>query len=212
MIAVIIGSTGLVGRQLLNELLESKNVTKVITAVRRASGIKNNKLSEVLIPDFSKIKDHAGELKGDHYFSCLGTTIRAAGSQNEFRKIDFDTNKSFSEIAKSHGAKVFAIVSAAGASKKSFVFYNRVKGETEDAIKNAAPVILIYRPGLLLGHRQEKRPLEQLATRTLPIFAKILPKKIYDRMCTESSTLAQRMLKDSMQKKAGIYIIEANEI
>lgn len=115
MIAVIAGASGLVGSELLKLLLNDPTVTQVVAVGRRSPGVSSSKLKEVLVKDLSEFPAVADSLKGDVYFSCLGTTIKTAGSQEAFCKIDFQAIADFGLVAKQNGARAFVLISATGA-------------------------------------------------------------------------------------------------
>src|SRR5213594_3218037 len=161
--ALLAGATGLVGGHLLRLLLADDAYQKVTILARRGLPLTNPKLQQRLI-DF----DHLADLdasKVDDVFCCLGTTIKKAGSQEAFRKVDFGYVEALARIAARAGAKQFLLVSAIGADAKSRVFYSRVKGETEAAVQAVGFAgTHIFRPSMLLGDRAESRILERLGT------------------------------------------------
>jgi uncharacterized protein YbjT (DUF2867 family) len=157
--AVIAGYTGLVGRHLLDLLLASDQYNKVIAVGRRALSIDNPKL-EFQIVNFDKLS-LSGQV--DDVFCCLGTTMKKAGSKEKFRIVDFQFPLNLALEAKNKGAKSFILVTANGANKNSIFFYNRVKGEAEEAIEQLKfDKLEIVRPSLLLGDRKESRFLEDV--------------------------------------------------
>src|ERR1700677_2363715 len=112
MTAIIAGATGLTGSHVLKLLLDDKRIDSVISIGRRPSGQQNAKLKEVIIGDLSKFNQHAKDIAGDIYFCCLGTTIKDAGSKENFAKIDYTAVIDFGRIAKQNHAKVLTVVSA----------------------------------------------------------------------------------------------------
>lgn len=163
--AVIIGATGLVGSRLLSLLLEDTEYLEIHAFVRRA------------LPEHPKLRQSVMDLTGleaahfpqaDAVFCCLGTTLRRAGSREAFRKVDFDATLAAARRARAAGCRIFLLVTAQGANPNSRIFYNRVKGEIEKAVRELSfPSLVILRPGLLLGERDESRPLEALAQAVL---------------------------------------------
>src|SRR3984957_9820361 len=135
MIATVIGSTGLTGSFLVQELLADSAIAKLMSVSRRSLSISNSKLTEVLISDLADLPTIQSKIRGELYFCCLGTTIKAAGSKKNFEKVDHAAVADFAKIAKAHDAKSFTLVSAMGANANSMLFYNRVKGRTEDDVK-----------------------------------------------------------------------------
>lgn len=214
MIAIIIGSSGLTGSQLLEKLLADNTIEQVISVSRRCLKIPHKKLTEVLIPDFSNLASAKDALKGDLYFCCLGTTIKKASSKDNFRKIDHDAIVEFGKIAKAHQAQSFAMVSAMGANIKSTFFYNQIKGETEkDLINLGLPSLLIFRPSLLIGPRQEFRLAENIFSHILVPLGKVLPNKVKKTLITETKTLAEKMWQESKNRESkGTQIFAASSI
>ena len=158
--SLVIGSTGLVGKKLLFEL--AKKETEVIAIARRpiSNLPKNISLLNINFDDFLE----NGSLPPcDHIYICLGTTIKKAGSQSEFKKVDFDYCLSFAKKAREVGATKISLISSVGASPYVNNFYLRTKGEVEEEIKKIDfQAINIFRPGLLLGRRDESRFLEKI--------------------------------------------------
>jgi uncharacterized protein YbjT (DUF2867 family) len=148
--ALVIGATGSTGEFLVDELLADAAYTSVTVFVRRATGKRHPKLTEQII-DFSNIYSHKELIVGDVFFSCLGTTLKAAGSKENQTKIDFDIPVTFARLAKENGVPSFVLLSAYGASAQSKVFYSQIKGKLEDEITalNFEQYIL-FKPGLLL--------------------------------------------------------------
>jgi uncharacterized protein YbjT (DUF2867 family) len=158
--ALLVGATGLVGSFLLERLLASPRYARVVVWARREIGKTHPKL-KVEIVDFERLARR--RLEADDVFCCLGSTIRQAGSQKAFHHVDFDYPVALAGAAARSGARRFLVVSALGANKRSRVFYNRVKGEMEEAVRIAAvPQTTIFRPSLLSGPRKEERLGEKI--------------------------------------------------
>src|ERR1700728_5128832 len=192
MIATIIGSTGLTGSFLVRKLLADPAVTKVISVARRPLEIANAKLAEILVRDLAELASIESTIRGELYFCCLGTTIKAAGSKENFEKVDHDAVVAFARSAKAHDPRSFTLVSAMGANTRSMFFYNRVKGRTENDVKAVGlRSLIIFRPALLVGPRNEFRSLaEKIATKTLVPLSRLFPAKARKRLITDAETLA----------------------
>lgn len=148
--ALVIGATGATGKDLVNTLLQDADYTEVVTFVRRASGRFHNKLVEI-VTDFDNLESVSEFIKGDVWFSCLGTTLKTAGSKEQQWKIDYEIPLQFAEIAKRNGVRGIVLLSAYGALAASNVFYSQIKGKLEDAIDSIGfEQYIIFRPGLLL--------------------------------------------------------------
>lgn len=214
MIAVIAGSTGMVGSILLDKLLNDDAITEVISVSRKSVHIENKKLQEILVTDLSELHSHQTELKGDVYFCCLGTTIKDAGSRENFKKVDYEGVIEFAKIAKMNNAQAFVVISAYGASAKSFFFYSRVKSETEAALKQLGLTrLVIFKPSLLIGNRKSFRLGEKISVTIMKALAPILPKALKKRMMTYATDLAEKMLVEGKALQSdSVKIIEAPEI
>lgn len=168
---LLAGATGLVGTFCLKRLLADSSVSQVVAMTRRPlpESLRaldlTGKLTERQL-DFDKLHDHAELLRVDQIICALGTTIKKAGSQERFREIDYGYPLALAELGLAQGARHFLLVSALGANPRSRVFYNRVKGELEEALLTLPyRSITIARPSLLLGPRPEFRFAEELAKR-----------------------------------------------
>lgn len=160
--ALVIGGTGLVGSALIQQLLENPEYIEVISLHRRKIGIKHDKFTEYLV-DFEDLSKDAKYFQGDVMFSSMGTTIKAAGSQDAQYKIDHDYPLEAAKVAMSQGVKEFVLVSSAGANHKSRSFYTRIKGELEVAVKQLGfEKVRIIQPSFLDGKRKEFRMGEKL--------------------------------------------------
>jgi len=148
--AIVIGATGSTGEFLVDQLLADAGYTNVTIFVRKPTGKQNPKLVEHVI-DFSNLAAYKDLIIGDVIFSCLGTTLKAAGSKEKQWKIDFDIPAAFAELAKQNGVSSFVLLSSYGASAQSKVFYSQLKGKLEEKIAELDfEQYIIFRPGLLL--------------------------------------------------------------
>jgi uncharacterized protein YbjT (DUF2867 family) len=159
-ISLVVGSTGLVGKKLLFEL--AKKRSEVIAITRRSiSNLPEN--VSLLNINFDDFLENGSLPSCDHVYICLGTTIKKAGNQSEFKKVDFDYCLSFAKKAREVGATKISLISSVGANPYVNNFYLRTKGEVEEEIKKIDfQVINIFRPSLLLGRRDESRFLEKV--------------------------------------------------
>jgi uncharacterized protein YbjT (DUF2867 family) len=213
MIATVIGSTGLTGSFLVRQLLADSAITRVTSVSRKSLSISNAKLKEVLVSDLEDLPSIQSEIRGDLYFRCLGTTINAAGSKENFEKVDHDAAVAFAKIAKTHDATSFTLVSAMGANTNSMFFYNQVKGRTENDVKTLGlRSLIIFRPALLVGPRAQFRLGERLATVTLVPLSRFLPTQTQSSLITKAEALATRMLDEGKAALPGIHVILAKGI
>jgi len=153
----VVGATGAIGKEVVDLLLVREEVASVTVLVRRANSFpENKKLTEKVI-DFDKLDGN--DFKGfDVFFCCLGSTIKKAGSQAAFRKVDYDGIVAVGQLAKAGGTRHLALVSSVGAASNSGTFYLKVKGEAEDALRALRfDMLTIYRPSVLEANRGEAR-------------------------------------------------------
>ena len=207
--ALIVGSTGLIGNQLLQLLLDDNYYTSVVAIARSPFSFSHPKLKTV-IADAATLASHKNELKADDVFCCLGTTIKKAKSKEAFREIDFQYPLAVAELTKQQGALQYVLVSALGAKKTSSVFYNKVKGEVEQAIEGIGfKSYHIVRPSLLLGPRTEKREGEQSMQKVFSAIDFLIPKKY---KAIQSIKVARAMVAFAKQNASGNFIHESHEL
>jgi len=207
--ALVAGSTGLIGSQLLALLLEDPAYTSVKALSRKPLGMDHPKLQNIVL-DLSKLNEHFDQLKADDVFCCLGTTIKQAGSKEAFRKVDYEYPVELAKISKNQGATQYLIVTALGADKNSGVFYNQVKGEVEETIEQIGfQSYHIFRPSLLLGPRTEARSGEDAAKIFFKIFGFLVPLKY---KAIESIKVARSMIHFAKQNSKGKFIHESKEL
>ncbi|HRZ73299.1 MAG TPA: NAD(P)H-binding protein [Flavobacterium sp.] len=210
--ALIIGSTGLVGAQLLNLILESPVYDKVVVFVKRETSIKHPKLIQHLI-DFDKIENYQNLVVGDDFFCTIGTTIKKAGSREAFKKVDLIYPKQFAQIALKNKVSQFLIISSLGANEQSTNFYLKTKGEMEAFLKKLTfKSTIILRPSLLLGNRTEFRVGEKFGAIFMKTISILLFGELLKYKPIESKTVAKALFELAQQNQDGFKIYESNEI
>lgn len=217
--AVVIGSTGLIGEDLVERLARQGTWSQVLAISRKAKTWANPKIRTL---DFDFVNWAALEIQisafaGGHssldFFCCLGTTMNAAGSRKQFKKIDLEAVAAFAVLAQRCKAEQLLVVSALGADPESDVFYNRIKGEAEQAVLKRFPGELHFlRPSLLLGDRKEFRLFERLAMLFAPVYSPLLIGKFAKYKPIESKKVAQVMVTVAARLKSAPTIIENDEI
>ena len=163
--ALIVGATGLVGKSLLNLLLTKDYYDEVVVISRRPISVENEKLHNVLIPDFENLSDHKSEMNVHDVYCTLGTTRKKAGSKEIFLKVDLEYPIELAlHTMQQSNFQQFLVVTSLGANASSPLFYNRTKGKLEVALEKLnMKALKIFQPSLLLGHREEFRFLEEVA-------------------------------------------------
>lgn len=210
--AIILGSTGLVGSHLLKILLSSDIYDRVITFVRTGTKISHPKLTQHVV-DFDNTESYENLVEGNDMFCCLGTTIKKAGSQEAFEKVDLEYPVQFAKIAASKGVKQYSIISAIGANLKSGNFYLKTKGKCEESLRKLAfQSTSIFRPSLLLGNRKEFRLGEKLAEYAMRIFSIFMVGKFRKYRAIKAKKVAHAMFRIAQEGTVGFHIYESNEI
>ncbi len=208
--AVIIGATGLTGNALLLKLL-TKDQFPDITCFVRTIPDDRQKSTNYIQTDFDMI--HYQKFKADVAFTCLGTTMKNAGSREKFYRVDYYYNLMFAEACKEQGVERFVLMSALGANSKSSVFYNRVKGELEEAIiKLNFKSLTIVRPSLLEGPRMENRKSEILAKKMMKLLNPLLIGRFRRYRSVNIDNVAGIMAESALLNYPGVRIIENEEI
>lgn len=169
--AVVFGATGLVGKELITELLGNTNFNKVIAVARKPLPFSNPKFEQLHLAGFSELHGLQEKLEAYIYFCCIGTTIRKAGSQEAFKEVDLDIPVKIAQLAQTLSVPSLVIVSSIGANPSSSNFYLRTKGEMEQSVREIFNGNLKFvRPSLLMGHRDETRSGEKFAIISMRLF------------------------------------------
>jgi uncharacterized protein YbjT (DUF2867 family) len=207
--ALIAGATGLTGQQLLKQLLADARYAEVHALVRKHAFAPHTKLIEHIV-DFAALPKLP---KVDDVFCCLGTTIKVAGSKAAFRTVDFDYVMNIARAAKKSGAQRFTVMSSLGANAKSGVFYSRVKGEMEDALRELGFAALhIFQPSFLVGERAESRPGERFGITAFQIISPLLFGPARKYRAIEVADVAHAMISAAWLQKAGAHVYSSDEI
>lgn len=192
---VLIGSTGVVGSTVLNDLINSQVVASVTTISRSPALVSDPKLRQVLIDEINFNELSKLSIDGDIFISALGTTLKSAKTKDQFREIDKGINLDFAKFAKIQNAKEFYIISALGADKNSFIFYNRIKGEIEDSITKLNFLkLVILRPSLLLADRNEFRIAEFVSIKAIKFISLFLPSFVAKKLGTYPKDISSRII------------------
>ena len=171
--ALIFGSSGLIGNELLNVVKKNNNYNKIKLFVRSATDNNDPKV-ETIQTDFNDLKKHKDSIVGDDCFFCIGTTRKDTPDKNEYRRVEYNIPVDVAKIAKSNSVKVFIYVSSLGANPTSSGSYLKNKGQVEEELNNLNfPRLAVIRPSILLGNRKVFRLGERMGIfimKTLSIF------------------------------------------
>jgi uncharacterized protein YbjT (DUF2867 family) len=208
--ALMIGATGLVGSQLLTQLLEDARFDKVLAFGRRPTGIAHPKLDEHRI-DFDAPPSWSSRVKGDVAFSSLGTTRKQAGSQAAQKKVDYDYQLAFAKAAARNGVPTYVLVSAASADPKSSLFYSRIKGELDRDVQQLGfERVRIMRPSLLGGERKQTRSGEGFSSAVLGALNAVGLARKYREI--HGDVVAKAMINAALETEAGTRIFTLDEV
>jgi len=210
MTAIVVGGTGLVGRELVTQLAGAEYIKTVRSLTRRPIEYDNPKIQNHVI-DFDHITPHQSLFTGQLMFSCLGTTKKSAGSVAAQRRVDFDYQFACAELARQQGVRHYLLVSSSGANRHSPLAYPKMKGELEHAVKQLGfDRLTILQPSLLLGERDERRVGEEFAALLLPTLTK-LPGLRKARPIS-GSQVAKRLVLESKTTQPGERVLSLEQI
>lgn len=233
--AIILGASGLVGSEVLKQLLAEMDISEVIAQgsfnspvnsgkvpdpglekikifVRKPIATNHPKLEQIIV-DFDTIGNYSDSITGDVIFCCLGTTIATAGSKDAFIKVDHTYPLEFAKIAKQNGVKNFLLISSVGADKTVSNFYLKVKGDIEFALEKLKfESLIIVRPSILLGDRKESRFAESAGKVFMKLFSFVFIGKLKKYKAIKASAVAKAMIRLSKMKIKGTTIFLSDEL
>jgi uncharacterized protein YbjT (DUF2867 family) len=203
----ILGATGLVGTECVRRFAESAKFERVVVLARRQVPVPTGRARvETHLVDYERLEEAAEHLRVSHIVCALGTTIGKAGSQERFRRVDHDYPIAAAHLGLREGARHYLLVSALGANPRSRIFYNRVKGEVEDAIRTMPyRSVTVVRPSLLLGERSEVRIGESIGK----LLAWMTPRKYKP---VHARDVAAALVRAAVEDKSGVRVIESGEM
>jgi uncharacterized protein YbjT (DUF2867 family) len=210
--ALIAGASGLIGKELLALLLADPNYGEVIALVRKPLALQHTKLVQQLT-DFDHLEEVSLHFRNtEDVFCTLGTTIKAAKTQEAFRKVDYEFPVKLAELAMQYGCKQFLVVTAMGANKDSGIFYNKVKGQVEHKISGIGlPAVHIFRPSLLLGDRAESRLGEHIGTVLAKALSPLMAGGLRKYKPIHVKTVAEAMVHTALSRSTGLHVYSSEE-
>ena len=206
---LLVGATGLVGQAVLRQALADASIERVIAPTRRALELRNARLENPTV-DFDALPTSAAWWQVDAVICTLGTTIKKAGSQAAFRKVDYEYPLAVARCARAHGAGAYALTSSMGAKATSRTFYLRTKGETErDLATCGYPSLTLVRPSLIGGERGERRWAEALGLKLFAVLGPVLPRRY---RIAPAERIAATLLAAVRAARPGVRVVESEEI
>ena len=210
-IALLFGSSGLIGGHLLNKLIQNNDYNKIKIFVRTEPEIKDSKI-EIIKADFNNLKNHIEDIKGDDCFFCIGTTKQNSPDKNQYKRIERDLPVEIAQIAKANSINSFVYVSSGFADPKNSGAYLRYKGEVEEELKKLNfTKLVIMRPSFLMGNRKEKRFGEKIGIFLFKLLSPLFLGPLKKMKPIHSEKVAKAMIKvanEDIQKS----VFESNEI
>ncbi len=209
--AIVLGATGLIGTELVKQLVQNNLYSEVRILGRRNVDIQHPKIQFHQV-NMEQLQDHAPLFDANDVYCCLGTTIKTAGSQENFKKVDLYMVSEAARIAQSH-ADQFIMISSLGAKADSWNFYLKTKAEAEKSVLGTSiPSIFILRPSILFGDRKEKRKGEKIGIGFMKMFSPVMLGPLKKYRGNEATTVATAMIQCALSGKKGKYIYESTDI
>ena len=210
--ALVAGASGLVGGHVLQLLLADDACTRVVTLARRPLSVQYTKVEQRVI-DMGALDGLADLPHVDDVFCCLGTTIKTAGSQAAFHKVDYDYVVGVARAGQRAGATQFLLVTAIGADPASRIFYSRVKGEVERAVRDLPyEAVQIFRPSFLMGDRREARLAERIGVPVARVVAPLLVGPLRRYRPIQAADVARAMVQVAKEAPRGPNVFEYDGI
>jgi uncharacterized protein YbjT (DUF2867 family) len=209
---IIAGASGLIGGQLLDVLSQTSVYKDIVILVRKELPIRDTRLKQLVV-NFDKLDAYTAEITGHAIFCCLGSTVKKTPDKAVYHKIDHDYPLQLAQIALKNGIKQYHLVSSIGADAAASNFYTKMKGETEDDIKQVGLNCLhIYRPSFLTGQRNEKRTKERIALGLMKLIDPLLIGGLKKYRSIPAKTVALAMYKQSLINQEGVFIHASDQI
>ena len=208
--AIVLGASGLVGSNLINQLCDNEHFNEVVSITRRPERHQSAKVVNHVI-DFERLNDFGFAFEGDLLFSCLGTTVKQAGSIAAQRRVDLDYQLDAAKLAAEHGVSHYFLVSSSGANAKNFSPYLKMKGQLEEAVVTLGfKSVTILQPSLLLGDRPEPRAAEGLASIALPLICRLPGLQRFRPI--HGWQVAKKMIELSLTDRSGVQTLNLNKV
>lgn len=209
--AIILGATGLTGNILLHKLLSDDRYDRVKVFTRRSVAFSDPKLEE-FVGDLLNLEQFRTDFTADEVYCCIGTTAKQTPDRDKYREIDFGIPVKAALLGKENGVSTFLVISAMGAKATSNIFYNRTKGEMEQAVLSAAiSQTYILRPSLIVGDRDQPRFVEWFASGIMQLIQPLMVGSLKKYRSINAQIIAQAMIQLANTLPSN-YIIESDKI
>lgn len=210
--AVLAGASGLIGSSLLELLMADNSVGEIVLLVRKELPISHSKVKQEIV-SFNDETILTQKISGDVFFCCLGTTKAKTPDKKEYTRIEKDIPLCLGKIAYNNGIKEFHFISSIGANKNASGLYLRLKGETEEGLKEIGfSRLYLYRTSLLIGKRNEYRPLEKIGFWVIKLLSPLLLGPLKEYKSISASIVASALFKNYKRTEEGTFTLSSNEI
>jgi uncharacterized protein YbjT (DUF2867 family) len=211
--AILFGATGLVGSELLNILLNSKEYSNVIAPTRKKIEISNKKLKYIVLENFKNLKDFPKIFQGTDLFYCIGSTRKKAGSNENFEKLELTLAENIFNQAAINKIQNVYLISSKGVTKNTLMPYLKTKWKVEEIARGFNyNKLCILRPSLLIGKRNESRFIEEVTQKSMLPFLNLLQKTVKTIAPVSAKDVAKKLYESSINEQMGEIIIENKDI
>lgn len=209
--AIILGASGLTGQHLLSALIADESYGTIKLFSRKKTNNTSKKVIE-FVGNLLELKNFKEDFTADEIFVCIGTTAKKTPDKKQYKKIDFGIPAAAAKLAKENNIVTFIVVSAMGANAKSSVFYNKTKGEMEQAVLSEKIMnTYILRPSIIGGNRHENRTMEKIGIAIFKLLQPFMLGKLKKYRIIEAENIAKAMIYLA-NEKPGLQIIESDKI
>jgi uncharacterized protein YbjT (DUF2867 family) len=209
---ILVGASGLIGSNLLSELIQSEEISEVLLLIRKSTGISNPKVKELIL-NFDELNTYSSEIQGDIMYSCLGTTKRETPDSKLYRKIDLEYPLNLAKLGLKNGLSQFHVISSLGADSESSNSYLKLKGELEQELKKLdIPSLHIYQPSFLIGDRKKNRLADKIMKPIFRLINPLLIGKLKKYRSIKAADVAKVMLSQSIKDLKGTFIYPSIQI
>lgn len=209
---ILIGSSGLIGSNLLSELIQSEAISEILLLVRRSTDVSSSKVKELIV-NFEKPNSYSIDIQADIIYSCLGTTKSETPNSSLYRQIDLEYPLNLAKLGQKNGVAQFHIISSLGADAGSSNSYLKLKGELEQELKKLTISSLhIYQPSFLIGERKKDRLADKIMKPVFRLIDPLLIGPLKKYRSIKAADVARVMLNQSIKDLKGTFTYPSIQI
>ncbi len=209
---ILVGASGLIGSNLLSELIRSEAISEILLLVRRSTGVSSSKVKELIV-NFEEPNSYSVDIQADIIYSCLGTTKSETPDSSLYRQIDLEYPLNLAKLGQKNGVAQFHIISSLGADTGSSNSYLKLKGELEQELKKLTmPSLHIYQPSFLIGERKKDRLADKIMKPFFRLIDPLLIGSLKKYRSIKAADVARVMLKQSIKNLKGTFTYPSIQI